>query len=513
MQIVGNNYLDRIKIDGVSLTEEQEVRDGVANAYQKLLSKEAGWQADIGRLCLDQISQQDAENLESPFSEEEAEKSDWESGLPCSNAFVMGRQILDASLIANEFLMKVLQKMGFGQKWLGWMWSCISTARFSVLVNGVPAGFLPSTKGLRQGDPLSPYLFVMGMEVLGILLRRAVEGANKEHLSHLSWVLFWFEAASGLKINLSKSEIIPVGLFDVGRGGRKSEEKTRVMEKAIHLQRWRITLIKSTMASIPIYQMSLFRMPNIVVRRLEKLQRDFLWGGGNMERKAHLVKWEIVCGDKGRGGLGLRRLGLMNKALLGKWIWRYACEERTYGSSLELRVGKGNKIRFWTDVWCAGTALSQSFPHLFALAVDRNATVEEMWDQNSDQGGWNLRFLRNFNDWEVGMVGDLLLKLRGLRPALEEDSISWKGGKSGRYKVKMAYSGLVNPSDIVFPEKSIWVNSVPTKVAFFAWEASWEKVLTLDRLQRRGWHLPELLFFVWLCRRICKSYPYSLYSG
>ncbi|RVW41267.1 putative ribonuclease H protein [Vitis vinifera] len=392
--------------------------------------------------------------------------------------------------------------------------------------------------------------------------------ANKEHLSHLSWVLFWFEAASGLKINLSKSEIIPVGEVDdieelaaevgcrvgslpsqylglpLGAPNRASsmwdgvEERVRrrlALWKRQYISKGgRITLIKSTMASIPIYQMSLFRMPNIVVRRLEKLQRDFLWGGGNMERKAHLVKWEIVCGDKGRGGLGLRRLGLMNKALLGKWIWRYACErenlwkqviwakygQEEYGwrskkpngafgvgvwkeimkenewcwDSLELRVGKGNKIRFWTDVWCAGTALSQSFPHLFALAVDRNATVEEMWDQNSDQGGWNLRFLRNFNDWEVGMVGDLLLKLRGLRPALEEDSISWKGGKSGRYKVKMAYSGLVNPSDIVFPEKSIWVNSVPTKVAFFAWEASWEKVLTLDRLQRRGWHLPNCCF-------------------
>ena len=168
------------------------------------------------------------------------------------NAFVMGRQILDASLIANEdrlvaetkrkekglickldiekaydsinwkFLLKVLRKMSFGSKWLGWMWSCLSSTKFSVLVNGVPAGFFPSTKGLRQGDPLSLYLFVKGMEVLDVLIRRAVEGgfllgcnirgdtrsslnishlffvddtivfceASKEHLTHLSWILY-----------------------------------------------------------------------------------------------------------------------------------------------------------------------------------------------------------------------------------------------------------------------------------------------------------------------------------
>ncbi|RVW20241.1 hypothetical protein CK203_110273 [Vitis vinifera] len=48
-----------------------------------------------------------------------------------------------------QFLLKTLHKMGFGSKWLGWMWSCISTAKFLVLVNGVPAGFFPSSKGLR----------------------------------------------------------------------------------------------------------------------------------------------------------------------------------------------------------------------------------------------------------------------------------------------------------------------------------------------------------------------------
>ena len=121
------------------------------------------------------------------------------------NAFVRGKHILDASLIANEvidfwhkrnekglickldiekaydsinwnFFMKGLFKMGFGSRWMEWIWWCISTAKFSVMINGVPVGFFSNSKGLRQGDLLSPYLFVLGMEVLSNLIRRAVDG-------------------------------------------------------------------------------------------------------------------------------------------------------------------------------------------------------------------------------------------------------------------------------------------------------------------------------------------------
>ena len=120
---------------------------------------------------------------------------------------------------------------------------CISTASFSVLINGSPAGFFPSSRGLRQGDPLSSYLFVIGMEALNCLINRAAEGnylsgsrvangreedlsishllyaddtflfceADIDQLKFLSWILMWFKAMSGLKINLSKSEIIPIG--------------------------------------------------------------------------------------------------------------------------------------------------------------------------------------------------------------------------------------------------------------------------------------------------------------
>ncbi|RVW36583.1 LINE-1 retrotransposable element ORF2 protein [Vitis vinifera] len=185
---------------------------------------------------------------------------------------VLGRQILDAALIANDvidsllkrkesgvlckldlekaydrinwdFLLSVMQKMGFGEKWVGWIRWCISIASFSVLVNGSPTGFFRSSRGLRQGDPLSPYLFVLGMEALSSLINRTVRGGflsscriggregvgtqvmhllfaddtlvfcddSQEQLTFLSWLLIWFEAISGLCINLNKSEILPVG--------------------------------------------------------------------------------------------------------------------------------------------------------------------------------------------------------------------------------------------------------------------------------------------------------------
>ena len=103
----------------------------------------------------------------------------------------------------------------------------------------------------------------------------------------------------------------------------------------------RIILIKTTMTIMPLYQMSLFRMPKTVARRLEKLQRDFLWGGGNLEKKAHLVNWEVVCADKENGGLGLRKLALLNKALLGKWLWRFACvKEELWKQVLVAKYGQ-----------------------------------------------------------------------------------------------------------------------------------------------------------------------------
>ena len=78
------------------------------------------------------------------------------------------------------------------------------------------------------------------------------------------------------------------------------------------------------------------------------------------------------------------------------------------------------------------------------MAAQRNITVKEYWNQNLGQGGWNLRLLRDFNDWELGLVGNLLVELRNYRVTVEEDSVLWKEGADGLFKVKKAYRVLAN---------------------------------------------------------------------
>ncbi|RVX04363.1 hypothetical protein CK203_018436 [Vitis vinifera] len=85
------------------------------------------------------------------------------------------------------------------------------------------------------------------------------------------------------------------------------------------------------------------------------------------------------------------------------------------------------------------------------------------------------------------MVERFLFSLQGKRVVINlEDSLWWKEAKGGNFSVKSFYSALEGSSTVLFPKSSIWSPCVPTKVSFFAWEATWGKALTMDQLKKRA---------------------------
>ena len=123
------------------------------------------------------------------------------------NVFVKGRQILDYILIANEcldsrlksgvpgvlckldvekaydhvnwdFLIYMLDCCGFHEKWRRWVFFFISIVKFSILINGTLCGFFESSRSIRQGDPLSPLLFVIVMNAFSKILDKDKEGRD-----------------------------------------------------------------------------------------------------------------------------------------------------------------------------------------------------------------------------------------------------------------------------------------------------------------------------------------------
>ncbi|KAF3627776.1 putative HUA2-like protein 3-like [Capsicum annuum] len=128
--------------------------------------------------------------------------------------------------ILIEILKKVMNKLvGFGGRWVSWIRYCISTVKFSILINGSPVGFFQSQRGLRQGDPLSPFLFIIAMEGLHDLLKtaqtnkwiRGFKVKSSTESDNNRGNLYLFEATSGLHINWTKSFIFPVNKQE-GRG-------------------------------------------------------------------------------------------------------------------------------------------------------------------------------------------------------------------------------------------------------------------------------------------------------
>jgi hypothetical protein len=285
----------------------------------------------------------------------------------------------------------MLQKFGFGTKWRAWMRACVCAGNMSVLINGSPTGEISIKRGLKQGDPLAPLLFLLVAEGLGMLVRRAVEvnrfkpflvgteefpvsilqyaddtlcigEASVENLWTLKAILRGFEMMSGLKVNFFKSCLVGVNVSDefmfmateflncrrgsipfkylglpVGGNPRKLdtwEPMLTIIKRKLGTWRnkyvsfgGRIVLLNAVLSAIPVFFLSYMKMPVKVWKELVKIQRDFLWRGLSKSSGIFWVKWDDICKPKKEGGLGIRDLRLVNVSLLAKWRWKLLSHE------------------------------------------------------------------------------------------------------------------------------------------------------------------------------------------
>ncbi|KAJ9561560.1 hypothetical protein OSB04_006720 [Centaurea solstitialis] len=331
------------------------------------------------------------------------------------SAFIPGRRIVDNILMAHElvigyhlntgkprcafkidlrkaydmvdwrFLINMLEGLGFHPVMVSWIKEMVSTTTYSIAVNGESWGYFHGKRGIRQGDPLSPYLFTLVMEGFAMTFKQCIMEASRfEHhpgcsdieLTHLCFAddlfvftggdvasvevlkraLFLFQKRAGLSPNLAKSDVFfgnvsdstkdailaclpfrmgtfpirylgvplsPVFLKVADYGGLVSRVKQRV-------QNWKMKnlsfggrkqLIISVLQSIQLYWMAIYVFPSSVVHELEGILRAFLWAQGGVVQGKCRIAWSDVCRPKDCGGLGFKRLSIWNRALIAKNIW------------------------------------------------------------------------------------------------------------------------------------------------------------------------------------------------
>ena len=261
----------------------------------------------------------------------------------------------------------------------------MSSGTSSVLLNGVPGNHFKCKCGVKQGDPISPLLFVIAADLLQTLINNLLQQglisrplpthdpdfpvvqyaddtllflkADKDNLGALKSVLYSFSEATGLQINFHKSSMYPINVIDqdaidlaaffgcklgkmpftylglpVGTTRPKIVDLLPLvdcMERRLTTSSWflpqgsRLQLVNSVISSLPIFFLCSLSIPQGILKQLERIQRQCLWRKYGQERGHSLAAWPLVCRPKSKGGLGILNLGLQNDALLLKHLNKF----------------------------------------------------------------------------------------------------------------------------------------------------------------------------------------------
>ncbi|XP_026443907.1 uncharacterized protein LOC113344070 [Papaver somniferum] len=451
--------------------------------------------------------------------------------------------------VSWDFIIEVFRQYGFSETWCTWIRSILDSARISILINGSPEGFFSISRGLRQGDPLSPLIFVLIEDVLSrnlskLFARRSMHWmvskkgvapthllfaddilvfcrGNWQSLRNLVDILNIYKMASGQCVNFAKSKFyygggsasraIAISNFlgmerahfpdrylgiNLKPGIVRHIHIRQVVEKIMDkLAGWkgqllsfqaRLVLIKSVISSYVTHSMAVYKWPCTAIKRVERAIRNFLWSGDADKRKYFTVLFESLCCPKKEGGLGLKKLLDVNKAMLMKlWvsirdsdkIWARFLRAKFFknnGNLIDYKlgssvfpgiklvfkfvqkhtrsiIGNGENTSLFFDNWCGDFSIAGKLGLSSKGPKDFQAKVSDITKDGS---------------WVIPPSTRSLMVLCGIDmeklPIIPggEDYRIWDLDKKGVFSVKSAKaaikaSGEIQPAAILFNRKTV----------------------------------------------------------
>nr|GEV46357.1 hypothetical protein [Tanacetum cinerariifolium] len=201
-----------------------------------------------------------------------------------------------------DYLLDVLEAFGFGAIWCKWIRGTFSFAKASILVNGSPSKEFSFHRGLKQEDPLAPYLFILVMESLHLSFRRVIDeglykgvGVSRQVVEH---------AASFIGCTVMHNRFHYLGVMVGERMSCHKAWDNTILKLRSRLSKWkektlsiggRLTLLKFVLDATPLYSMSIFKVPRGTLKMMEAIRSRFFNGAGQIDKKITWVAWDKVA--------------------------------------------------------------------------------------------------------------------------------------------------------------------------------------------------------------------------